>query len=74
MFLKTKTSQGNPNCLEGITFVVTGIQESLGRDEIKELIERYAGRMTSAVSGKTNYLITGEEPGASKTNKVRVKI
>jgi len=61
--------EGKPNCLEGITFVVTGIQESLGRDEIKELIERYGGRMTSAVSGRTTYLITGDEPGASKTNK-----
>ena len=32
--------KGAENCLEGLTFVLTGTGESLGRDETKSLIER----------------------------------
>ena len=50
--------------------MITGIQESLSREEITSLVERYGGKVTSAVSGRTAYLITGEEAGKSKTEKV----
>jgi len=42
---------GAENCLEGLIFVITGQGDSLGRDETKSLIERYAGKVTSAISG-----------------------
>ena len=42
---------GAENCLEGLIFVLSGVGESLGRDETKSLIERYSGKVTSAVSG-----------------------
>ena len=42
---------GAENCLEGLIFVITGTGDSLGRDETKSLIERYGGKVTSAVSG-----------------------
>ena len=61
--------KGAENCLEGLTFVITGIGESLGRDETKSLIERYGGKVTSAVSGKTTFLVVGDEPGESKIKK-----
>ena len=35
--------EGKAQCLEGITFVLTGLNESLTREEISELISRYGG-------------------------------
>ena len=34
---------GKPNCLEGIIFVLTGLNESLTREETSELIKQYGG-------------------------------
>merc|ERR1711892_422525 len=65
--------KGAENCLEGVTIVITGTGDSLGRDETKSLIERYGGKVTSAVSGKTSYLVVGDEPGESKIKKAKDK-
>lgn len=51
--------------LDGLTFVITGTL-SRPRSEIAELIERQGGRVTGSVSGNTNYLVVGENPGGSK--------
>uniref|UniRef100_A0A8C3TZH5 Replication factor C subunit 1 n=1 Tax=Catharus ustulatus TaxID=91951 RepID=A0A8C3TZH5_CATUS len=61
--------QGAENCLEGLTFVITGVLESIERDEAKSLIERYGGKVTGNVSKKTNYLVMGRDCGQSKCEK-----
>ncbi|XP_067297806.1 replication factor C subunit 1 [Pseudorasbora parva] len=61
--------QGAENCLEGCVFVLTGVLESLERDDAKSLIERYGGKVTGNVSRKTTYLVLGRDSGASKTEK-----
>ncbi|XP_069833636.1 replication factor C subunit 1 isoform X3 [Dendropsophus ebraccatus] len=61
--------QGGDNCLEGLTFVITGVLESIERDEAKSLVERYGGKVTGNVSKKTNYLILGRDGGESKREK-----
>ena len=38
--------EGKPQCLEGIIFVLTGLNESLTREEVSELISRYGGQGT----------------------------
>jgi DNA ligase (NAD+) len=53
--------------LEGLTVVVTGELESMSRDETKERIRREGGKAASSVSSKTDYLVVGDSPGASKT-------
>jgi DNA ligase (NAD+) len=35
----------------------------MSRDAIKELIRNLGGKVSSSVSNRTNYLITGENPG-----------
>jgi len=56
--------------LAGKTFVVTGQLSRLEREEARELIVKEGGRVVSAISGKVNYLVTGEEAGLSKLAKV----
>lgn len=60
--------EGQSNCLAGKTFVFSGELESTPRDEAIDLILRNGGRVTSAVSGRTTYLVTGEQPGAKKVS------
>jgi DNA ligase (NAD+) len=56
--------------LAGKTFVITGTLAGMTREEATALIEQHGGRVTSAVSKKTNYLLAGEEAG-SKLDKAR---
>ncbi|XP_061763209.1 replication factor C subunit 1 isoform X4 [Nerophis ophidion] len=60
---------GADNCLEGCVFVLTGVLESLERDDTKSLIERYGGKVTGNVSKKTTYLVQGRDSGVSKLEK-----
>ena len=52
--------------LEGTTFVFTGSLDGLTREQAQELIERHGGSATSSVSGNTDYLVVGDDPGRSK--------
>ncbi len=56
--------------LTGKTFVITGTLPTWTRDEAVEAIEANGGKVTSAVSRKTDYLLLGENPG-SKYEKAR---
>ncbi|KAK0074120.1 hypothetical protein PV326_012726, partial [Microctonus aethiopoides] len=62
---------GSENCLAGLSFVVTGVMDSLEREELDELIEKYGGRIIKAVSKKTDYLVVGEPAGESKLAKAQ---
>ena len=52
--------------LAGLNFVITGTL-SRPRDEIKTRIETQGGRVTGSVTGKTSYLVAGEEAGSKLT-------
>lgn len=45
-------------------FVLTGTLPTLSRAAAKEIIENHGGTVTSAVSGKTNYVLVGENAGS----------
>lgn len=59
------------DALVGKTFVLTGTFPevgggsglNLGKEKVKAMIERFGGRMTTAVSGNTDYLVVGQLPG-----------
>ena len=55
--------------LTGKLFVVSGTFTTFSRDEIKLLIEQHGGKNQTGVSGKTDYLLAGNEAGSSKLAK-----
>lgn len=55
--------------LNGLTFVVSGVFETVSRDGLKKLIEDNGGKVSSSISSKTNYVIAGENMGPSKRDK-----
>ena len=40
-----------------------------GKDAAKKIVTSFGGSVTSSISGKTNYLLVGKEPGLSKVRK-----
>ncbi|KAL5782988.1 hypothetical protein ACOSP7_008017 [Xanthoceras sorbifolium] len=63
--------EGAPNCLAGLTFVISGTLDSLEREEAEDLIKRHGGRVTGSVSKKTNYLLCDDDIGGVKSNKAK---
>jgi len=54
--------KGGP--LHGLTFVLTGTFPTLSREQAKELIEEAGGKVSSAVSKKTSYVVAGADAGS----------
>ncbi|CAL6070891.1 Replication_factor C [Hexamita inflata] len=65
--------RGSPNCLAGLTFVRTGELSTMTNDQLNTYVSIYGGKTTGAVSGKTNYLIMGVDPGESKRKAAKEK-
>jgi DNA ligase (NAD+) len=62
--------------LAGKTVVLTGTLPTLSREEATERIQAAGGRVTSAVSKKTHYLVAGEAPGSKleKAERLHVRV
>ena len=55
----------------GKVYVVTGTLPSLSRKEAQDLIKKAGGKVSSAVSKNTDFLVAGAEPGPKKIEKAR---
>jgi len=51
---------GRPGCFDGLKFLVSGVLESMERDECKRIIEKYGGACISGVTKKLDYLVVGK--------------
>jgi len=62
--------------LEGLTFVLTGTLLSMTREEAKRRIREEGGEVSETVSKKTDFVVSGENPGSKyeKAKKLNVKI
>lgn len=55
--------------LKGLTFVISGTFSQHSRDEYKTMIEQHGGKNTGSVSGKTSYILAGDNMGSAKLEK-----
>ena len=70
------TSLKSTNRLKDKIFVLTGTLNTLSRDDVKKMIIKEGGRVSTSVSSKTDYVLAGSEPGSKYTDakKLGVKI
>ncbi|WP_049922280.1 NAD-dependent DNA ligase LigA [Halopiger djelfimassiliensis] len=52
--------------LAGLTFVFTGSLEGMTRSDAQEFVETHGANATGSVSGNTDYLVAGSNPGTTK--------
>jgi len=61
------------DALDGTTVVFTGSLDRLTRSEAQDLVERHGGSATSSVSGNTDYLVVGDNPGQTKQDDAQAE-
>ena len=72
-------TESNKDILEGKTVVMTGVFPetgggaglSYGKESMKKLLTQFGARVTGSVSGKTDLLLVGKEPGMGKVSEAR---
>lgn len=57
--------------LKGLTFVISGVFAKHSRDELKEMIEMNGGKNSGSISGKTSFLLAGDNMGPEKLKKAQ---
>ena len=60
--------------LAGLRFVVTGRLEQFSRSEIEEKIKQLGGAVGGSVSGRTDYLVAGEDAGSKLSDAQRREV
>ncbi|MDD3706126.1 MAG: NAD-dependent DNA ligase LigA [Clostridiaceae bacterium] len=60
----------------GKTFVLTGALQNFTRDQAKEIIESFGGKVAGSVSKRTDYVLAGEHAGSKlvKANELGVAV
>ncbi|MBR1400134.1 MAG: NAD-dependent DNA ligase LigA [Prevotella sp.] len=69
MSLSEEQLQGASDKLQGKSIVISGVFEHHSRDEYKALIEQHGGKNVGSISGKTSFILAGENMGPSKLQK-----
>ena len=63
-----------PQPFEGMRFVVTGRLEGFTRSQADSFIKDRGGQVSGSVSGKTNFVVVGEDPGTKRDDAVRLGV
>lgn len=63
-----------PQIFTGLTFVLTGTLPTLSREQAKTLIKERGGKVSSAVSKKTDYVLAGTEAGGKLAEAEKLKV
>jgi DNA ligase (NAD+) len=57
------------DALNGKSFVISGVFENFGREELQETIKKNGGNLVSSISAKLDYLVAGANMGPAKKEK-----
>ena len=67
---KKKYPEGNADALAGVCIVVSGVLDSMTRDEFNQYVARHGGRTSKSVTRRVTHLVTDHgEAGPSKLKK-----
>ena len=69
MQLSEEQITGASNKLAGKSIVISGVFAKHSRDEYKALIEQHGGKNVGSISGKTSFILAGDNMGPSKLQK-----
>lgn len=69
MQLSEEQIEGTSDKLSGKSIVISGVFTKHSRDEYKALIEKNGGKNVGSISGKTSFILAGENMGPSKLQK-----
>lgn len=67
---EAKPSVKKSNKLKGLTLIMTGKFDDLGRGEFKDLVAEHGGNLSSGISKKVDYVLFGDGAGAAKSKKI----
>ena len=67
--LSTEQTAAQSNKLAGQSIVISGVFQHHSRDEYKLLIEQNGGKNVGSISGKTSFILAGDNMGPSKLQK-----
>ena len=69
MAVEKGEEQGGSDVLAGKSIVISGVFQHHSRDEYKAIIERNGGKNVGSISGKTSFILAGDNMGPSKLQK-----
>ena len=71
MAIAEEQMQEGGGALAGKSIVISGVFQQHSREEYKEIIERHGGKNVGSISGKTSFVLAGENMGPSKLQKAQ---
>jgi NAD-dependent DNA ligase len=69
MSLSDEQMTAASDLLAGKSIVISGVFEHHSRDEYKQIIEQNGGKNVGSISGKTSFILAGDNMGPSKLQK-----
>jgi DNA ligase (NAD+) len=69
MEIGEQQKQAQSDKLAGQSIVISGVFQHHSRDEYKTLIEQHGGKNVGSISGKTSFILAGDNMGPSKLQK-----
>lgn len=71
MQLSSEQMEAQSDRLSGLSIVISGVFARHSRDEYKLLIEQHGGKNVGSISGKTSFILAGDNMGPSKLQKAQ---
>lgn len=65
--------EGSPNCLKGKVFLVSGLMDSITREDVIQLIEKHGGKVVQTMSESLTHLVAGNQASGNKLKMAKEK-